>query len=477
LAALVVVVCDNPGEFNNPVDRENKNSIWHDTSVMGSCKETGSGGELNYWTNETCWKCDRPTVTLKGEGKDVEVDSGTTAGWVKFKELTLQSGGSGDWQKLLDVKGEVGETFDATATLKMTDGSEVSLKEWPKVDKYIIEYTVTKTCNNRNKNSNTVERYLKVNPMPDLSELTIVALDGKDQTVKENDAKDWNKAGVIIYKNNAPVTVEDALDKVTVKVVVGSSYSQEYSKPVDLSAVKLPSTAKAGDKYVITYSASYEGKKATLEISVTIVEGAVSLVEPVIVLNPYRPTLTGKAVDAVDTMMTVGSTDNNYVEKGVKSVYYEKGGSKVEIKGVDSTWRQTPFITNMRSSSARKVNYRVNGDGANYSLKTETRTVYLVGGDACEDEDGRIDKTPPEITFKGPDNIAAGMSWYGKGVDTSWAVTNKDIAGDGTEGYKYYIDFAGLDPRKPVANTYKITYVGLGKCGGTITKERTITVK
>ena len=84
------------------------------------------------------------------------------------------------------------------------------------------------------------------------------------------------------------------------------------------------------------------------------------------------------------------------------------------------------------------------------------------------------DKTAPTVNVS-VSEIPAGTPWD---HFSSWTVTNKDENGGGA-AFKYFIDFNGLDPDKPVAKSggYKVTFVGLGKCGGITEMEKTITVK
>jgi len=314
----------------------------------------------------------------------------------------------------------------------------------------------------------------------DLSELRIVATSSENQSVRENEVLYWNNTGVKIYKDNKEVPVDKALEKVVVNGV-WNSYTQEYNnntKPIDLNAVRLTSTAKAGDKYVITYYASYEGKSATLEISVLIVEGVSSYVDPVIVLKPYRPTLTGRAVEVKDTMMFMSgagiTVDPVFKDPGIAEVYYMKGGVKNSVDV--SLVKITPPKFSPAIVGRKDATYKLDGDGKNYATKTELRYVYLIGGVRCEDDNGKmIEQTKPEITFVGSDplTISTDVAWN---YDYSWNVTYKDDNFN-TSAFKYYIDFDGLKPEKPEVGTYNITYVGLGACGGIQTKVRTIKVQ
>jgi hypothetical protein len=199
----------------------------------------------------------------------------------------------------------------------------------------------------------------------------------------------------------------------------------------------------------------------------------------VIVLANYKHKLKdGTVIDGYpDTMLTVpGSTNDNYKEKGVEKVYYMKDGKEEPAdKSLVTTKNPSPFITNQNSSGTRTVNYDI-AAAQGYAAANVKRNVFLVDN-TCEE--GKIE---PEVklitgdtTGVTPLSIPAGVVWD---YNNSWSVTNKDELGDGSAGFKYFIHFNGLNPNNPKAgSTYKITYVGLGKCGGIRERERTITVK
>jgi hypothetical protein len=184
---------------------------------------------------------------------------------------------------------------------------------------------------------------------------------------------------------------------------------------------------------------------------------------PIIELNPYRHNWNGKTVEYRDTIIDIGGT---YIEKGVKRVYYiDKDGKEVQVNATVPT--PNPPGTSSSVSVQRNVSYTLPA-GNGYASATATRKVFLLEMGMCET---KFD--PPTITLAGNKDLTidAGKRWD---YDASWSVRGNDDTG---RGWPYLIDFNGLDPEKPKAGTYTITYVAIGGCGAMKAETRTVTVK
>jgi len=483
LASLTVFVCYNPEKeevdiggkkykgYSNPLDKDGDNYLY------GNKDENCTPEHLFDPQDTHCNPpCDPviPTITLVG---DQSVTIGTHQ-LAEFRKWMHFDGGS--WDNLITFdKGQSGSINPTTRDPCLKEGgSGVCKSSFTEAEKntvkkgdYIIQYRVIKVAANGDTTCGAVtpqaikERVLICTTYvaPDTATPVITLLGDKEAEFR---------VGTTYTDRGVTVSVGE-LDSIVVKGI-NNNFSQKLTKPITASAPPINITgAVAGNTYTITYHASYKGKSAVPMVrNVKVIAEVTSNVPAVIVLAGYKHKLkNGTVIDGYpDTMLFVGSTNENYKEKGVEKVYYMKDGAEVALdKNLVTTKNPSPFITGQSSSGTRTVNYDI-AAAPGYAAANVKRNVFLVDNDC---EEGKI---VPEVKESGSSEIPAGVVWD---YNSSWSVTNRDELGNGTAGYKYFIHFNGLDPNNPKvkAGGYKITYVGLGKCGGITELERTITVK
>jgi hypothetical protein len=369
---------------------------------------------------------------------------------------------------------------------KLTRGGNdmvyVPSNKTPEVGIYVIIYRLEKPECNGIKPSIEITRRLTVVDAPAGADTVApkIALAG-DKTVRitQGNTASYRDEGVTVTLAGAP----HSLDSI---VVTGSgSYRQKVTTH---SEIRIPPDAVAEYSYTITYYASNpnnSSRRATETRTVRVDEPSVGpTITPVIILKPYTHKLkNGTTVLWPDTMLVAGSTNNDYKEKGVEEVYYESSAGKTVLdNNLVTVTLPSSFITG-GAAGQKRVNYRIPSDDSKYTEKIEYRNVYLVGKvDVGNEECGY--KADPVINFVGTEalEIPKDTPWN---HESSWSVTNKDAPsaddpyGYGAAGYKYFIYMGTpeLNWREPAPGTYTITYVGLGRCGSTAERTRTVTVR
>jgi len=487
LTALTVFVCDDPKVFDNPLDKDGDNYLFGDTTDEKGKLETGGNGQANLFDSSKYEQCDpvNPTLTLKSTSPVTL----TTVDVVKFNELMNINQAPGWFDSLITyTKGKNGTAdvkpvppcVSVRSANKYGDCMEWSARDkTPDPGEYRIWYRVEKKECNKKVPYDEKDRLLtvKLYEAPDSGTPVIALLGEKNVDIKEGAAA-YSDRGVVVTLNGA--NNMNLLDSVVVRGS-GNYYLKVDSKPISFTDVKLPNNPTVGSTYTITYYASYKSPSGNYpttnatEVRNVSVTADNAKLPAVIVLKPYRHKLKdGTGVDAPDTMLPAGKTDNDYIEKGVEKVYWLNGTTEVALQtGSVKITKASPFITNQSFSAAgREVSYSID-PGSGYDGVTVKRRVFLTSNEC---EEGPI---APNITFRGSDTIPANTPWS---YSDSWSVENRqDTDFIGRTGIKYFIHFNGLDPNKPVAKAggYKITYVGLGACTGapSAEKERIIFVK
>lgn len=465
-ASVAVLVCTGV-DYNNPLDEKGTNYL---NGLTGrdsvDALVTDDSGRAAYFTDPGRFTCDRsaPALTLVGD-KSPTIYTNEPAEFRKWMNLD----GLG-WDRLIkwDRKYTDVTIKDAKLTRNGTDAIPFNPNVVPDAsdNPYIIVYTAERPpCPGDDAPyKSTASRSLTIKQFTEIdSTRPIIGLIGGTQvSVIEGDK--YIDQGVTITfqgKDIAP----GALDSI---VITGPSKSSVKKPITNYDGVVVPTTA-VGATYTITYYATAaNGYSATpVARKVTVMEKSqVGTPKAVIELNPYKHTIGGKTIYHKDTAIVSGGT---YVEKGVKRAYYVKDGKEILVTGVSVELPATPN-TNGAASTQRSLAYKL-GAGAGWAkADDETRYVYLVDT-LC---DGKV---PPEITEKGSSTIKAGQEWK---YNDSWSVTNKDTDDGvpvGGAGKQYIIDFGGMDPKNPRPGEYTVTYVGLGGCGSTASKERKIKVE
>lgn len=499
LVSLVMFVCYDPkqeGGFQNPVDKDGDNYKWGctDTTICpDSLLNMGDDGEAIIFDTSVFKRCDavNPTLALRETGekkinteelsefkKLMNIDQGS--GW--FDSLITYTKGTNGSAELILMNPCVSEraATSYSGCMEWTDKNKM-----PPIGKYRIWYRVEKPmCNGKvpyaeKSRELLIEEYIE----PDDGTPEIELLGEPNTEVKEGGVP-YSDRGVVVTLNSSRNM--NLLDSVVVKGT-NNNYKLTVVRPstasINFADVKLDNNPPAGNTYTVTYYASYKSKTSNVTTYATAVRNVKVTADlakqpAVIVLKFYRHKLKdGTPVDAPDTMLTAGSNDANYEEKGVDKVYWLNGGTEVSLPTTSVIiTRQSPFVTGQTPTSSgvgRTVTYDLPGGTGYDNAVPVKRSVFLTATD-CEDP-----ATAPTIVFNGSDTIPAGTEWD---YASSWSVGNRqDTDYYGTTGYKYFIYFNGLDPKKPAVKSggYKITYVGLGKCAGapSTERERTIIVR
>lgn len=492
LAVLTVLLCENPDVFDNPLDKDggkNKNYLYGDTTDEKKKLDVGADGEAKLFDTSEFKICDGrdPTLTLK-VGPIETMDSGDVS---KFNRLMNFDGSY--WKELIEFTKGDGTVDPVPVEPCLSKGADRDgCIPWPERNKtpgegdYNIRYKVAKPkCNNKIPTA-VKDLSLRINKYeaPDSGTPVIVV---QGQTAVEI------RSGETYEDRGATVSVGGTSNFAWFDSVVVTGPGDYRVKSTGFTSlddfktkVKIPANPTAGSTYTITYYASYTSPSGKYPKTYDTKARTVSVLvqqskEPaVIVLAGYAHKLkSGKTVYYPDTMMLAGgrSTNEDYErsEKGVDKVYWLNAGVETPLDK-NSVERTLPsnFITGQTvigGGTGKVVTYKIPG-GNGYDAGEARRNVFLVDPD-CEE----ATKEPTiNIPSSSSNEIQAGKVWD---YAASWTVVNNNTE-DGTlgnTGYKYFIDFNGLDPNNPKAGTYKITYVGLGKCGGTSELERTITVK
>ncbi|MDR2592794.1 MAG: hypothetical protein LBC59_08315 [Chitinispirillales bacterium] len=506
-AALVVFVCESP-EFNNPLDEKGTNFLENRDSAKAHKDEalaTDENGVAMFWADNTEKfrpNCDdvTPTIALVGASQ-ININTQQVQEFRKWMHFD-----DGQWAELITWgKGPNGKTepVPKEPCLKRGTGDcmQFSAQEknrTPDPNNYIIEYKVEKPLCRGATPYATVNRTLNVTQFiaVDTGRPVITVTGGLTAEVRVGNT--YTDMGATVNIGQGGPTNPGALDSVVVKGTnSGNTYSQTVRKPaagsIDFTSIVVPTTT-ANSTFSITYYASYRGNDNVVRTStairnVKVLEQQQSNVAPIIVLKPYKLKVpsSGKIIDYPDTMIYLSSaTNDSYREKGVDRVYYVSGGNETTVcsngcDGVVTTTRQPSFITGQNDPARKTVTYEIPA-GTGYASGAATRNVFLVYTEAqcVADEIAPVApivrKATATASNPNSDTIPAGVIWK---YDDTWTVTHSNALG--SAGFKYMIDFNGLDPYKPVPKSggggYEITYVGLGKCGETAELKRTIFVK
>jgi len=476
MTALAVFVCTDV-KFDNPLDADGTNYLGdYMSGLKGSdkdrCFKPDANGNPTFWSDTTCLpSCDGVNPGIKIVGKasvTTTTKPGDEASANDLKKwLHLDAG---NWKDIVDFdsgKGGTQQPYPPTVSLTKDGGGPIDLKTLVitkdtirlEPNTYTITYKVVKdTCIGKIPSA-VATRTLIVNKyVPPVGDITITVKTPNPVQIYEGTP--YQDLGADVYIGTT--LTASALDSVVVRDSRNNVVSRVVKPNDDFSKVKLSDNPKAGETFTVTYYASNGGKFKTAERKVEVKADQTTL-PAVIVLNNYTYKLNGKDVKWPDTMLYIGSA--NYVEKGAKA--YKNTGSGIgdEITGPNVV-TITPPAFGGNDNITKQVDYRVEA-GNGYGAASKKRNVHMVEKE-CDV------KTAPTVNVS-VSEITAGTPWD---YDKSWSVINKDENGGGA-AFKYFIDFNGLDPDKPVAKTggYKVTFVGLGKCGGITEKETTITVK
>jgi len=469
LAALTVFVCTEP-KYNNPIDKDGDKESYlggraDDPDYPEDCKALtlGSDGIPIFFTDQKCKPCDAtmPKLTLVGP-KSVTIDEKDDASFRKWMNK-----GGGIWDSLITWDA----SYEVNVKVRLTKGgvTDIDDKQIPPVGDYMIIYRIEKDNCDPSKPPYGREESRGLTVIPWVAEdndTARIILTG-DKTIDVKQGSTYVDDGVTVTVGGRDSTAK-MLDSVTVKF--GSKVEQTLKdKPIVFSKISINTNVAVESRYTITYYASRPGKNSVkAERTLNIVEASpTGWPEAVIVLDTYRYSVGGKTLDSPDTVMTIGSKDSDYKEKGVKEAYYtDKEGKKSIPPGSVSIVPPTGSSTigSTRAPAERKYRYEL-GDGSGYKGVSVSRTVFMVDN-TCEGPA----KPLVELSPTGDLEITAGVTWdYAK----SWKVTNKDIVEQenpnafGSNGFQFIVDFDGgkLDPKSPKAGTYTVTYVGLSKCG------------
>lgn len=484
IAALAVFVCTDV-KFDNPLDEKGSNYLGgYMSGLKGSdedrCLKLDGSGKPVFWSDTTCLpNCDGidPNIDLVGPGSVTTTTKpgSEDAANVLKKWLHLDGGA---WNNIITYgpgNGGSQQPFPQEPCLTKDGGDGSCINLTNKITKdtimlepsttYKITYKVVKdTCNGKVPSAPIARVLMVTQYIPPVGDLKINLLGENPAQVKVG--APYVDGKVIVSVGGTPNP--GALDSVVVRNSQNDVVSKVVKPNDDFSGVKLSDNPPAGSTFTVTYYASYTnpstGQTATPQTAVRTVQVIPdeSTLSAVIVLNPYKHKLSsGKVVEGPDTMLYIGSA--NYVEKGAKA--YKSTGE--EIVGSNVVNITPPAFGS--DNITQQVDYRVEA-GTGYGSASKKRNVHMVDK-TCDD------KTEPtvNVSTSWTGEIPAGTVWD---YDRVWYVLNKDENGGGA-AFKYFIDFDGLDPNKPVAKSggYKITFVGLGKCGGINEKEVPLTVK
>jgi len=491
LASLTVFVCYNPENeevggkkgYVNPLDEKGSNYLGDYMSGLNGlsdkdkerCLKPDPNGNPTFWSDTTCLpSCDGVNPGIKIVGKPsvtTTTKPGDEASANELKKWLHLDGGN--WKEIVyydSGKGGTQQPYPPTVSLTKDGGEDIDLKTLVitkdtirlEPNTYTITYKVVKdTCIGKIPSA-VVTRSLIVNKYipPVGGEITIMVNTPNPAQIYEGNP--YTDQGADVYIGTTPIP--SALDSVVVRDSKNNVVSRVVKPNGDFSKVKLSDNPKVGDTFTVTYYANYPGMPSKTAVrSVEVIVDQTTL-PAVIALNNYTYKLkSGKEAKWPDTMLY--NWKGAYVEKGAKA--YKNTGSGIgdEITGPNVVTITTPeFGDNV----TKQVDYRVEA-GNGYGAASKKRNVHMV--DTCED------KTAPEVRVSNSnwrDDIPAGTPWD---YDKVWIVTSKDE--NIGNGFKYFIDFDGLDPDKPVPKSggYKITFVGLGRCGGVTELTKTLTVK
>ena len=482
LAAMLTIVCIK-ADFNNPLDEKGKNFLEGNQSVEKDVAlDTNENGVAAYFTNPAL-RCDKtpPELTLKGaQSVTIYTDN---PGQVELNRLMGQSS-SGGWNDVVEWKEE-----NVSVTAKLTRGGTTEVpyspNAMPEPGNYIIVYTAVKT-------SKCEGVVIKPTDKPrGLLILEFVGVDDRfpsvtlrGQTEVDVDIGDsYTDPGVTVRDGDGtteiPLTsivVMDSRNNPVINITTGTSTQDKLTQ--------LSNQLSTMNNKVATYTIIYNVtsptnvKTASSQRTVKFVEKNVAgLPTPVIVLNTYKHVYDGKTIEHMDTALIAGGT---YREIGVKEAYYMKEGQKIDIKSSVII----PTVSSSQTSSPRQFNvqYRVEPSANNYQAATTNRYVYVWDRD-CEEN-----FTPPTITWNDGfgDALTLKLSDGPWNYIISWSATNNDEAL--TTARKYLVDLGGMERLEKngdgsssnravlKAGTFTVTYVGLGGCGRTTVKTRTVTV-
>ncbi|MDR0331825.1 MAG: hypothetical protein LBH93_08990 [Chitinispirillales bacterium] len=465
-AALIAFVCTDV-KFDNPLDEKGTNFLYKDTSFLNnkdSVLKTNDNGTADLFSSPK-YQCDKvaPIVTLVGS-----------------KEVSINTSESNRFRELVGNEGNIMFNVGTPKTPELTDGTGKRV-EYPsggmpgKGTGYVITYIVEKDpCPDGVTPRGTAERILNIteyNCSP--TDSAVVWLEPGGQATHSFEVNTpYRDPGVRAYYNNRSCgggeEVPLPLDSIVVKDG-GAVIQRLVTSPVNASGVDVPNTV--AKSYTVTYYTHAPGGRlasATRTVTVTpkYDEGPIVTV----VLKSYKHSIGGKTIEHPDTSVFIGGT---YREIGVESVYFMSGGNKVTLNDSVVAIVSSPSTT---SAGQKSASYMVQGgtapNGANYRGVTISRYVYVAfPRNDCDGGD-----IPPTVTTTGTGNLSLSIS--GDKWEEKWKTGFTATGNDGYTAWQYIVDRGTLDPGNLTpGSTHNVTYVGLGRCGGTTaTANGTVTV-
>ena len=470
-------------------------------SADGDCEFTGWTGELNIKdANVTIMMDGNKTLTANfqiidstqpwcdGTPPQLTLVGGTTTIYTNDGQAELNrlmGRGTDGWTGVVSWTGEGVKMADVRLTVGGVADVAWAPGSMPAPGQYVIVYRATKdTCRGVVPEA-VVQRglviieYIVSNENPPivrlLGQVIVSVAIGQPYIDPGVDAQEAN--GTVIPLDSIRVTNDNGGS-------VGISIIKAATTQAALSQLNTQLTAKNGvaGTYVVTYYVTSKipgnGKTAVVSRTVEFKEmSSVGLPIPVIVLNKYTHSFGGKTIEHVDTAFAAGGA---YREIGVKEVYYMKDGVKTSIPVVNVT---LPSVQGSNTPVQRTAVYTLPASANTYQSAIATRYVYIWDRD-CEPD--KLD--PPTITWSDGlgDALTLKLSDSPWDYRNSWRASGNDDALTATR--KYLVDLGGLERLETSGDgsasnravlrtgTYTITYVGLGGCGGTTVKTRTLTV-
>ena len=480
LTALLLLVFCTKVEFDNPLDEKGTNFLYGDTSDRAekiAADPNGTSGLFDSTKNF----CDGtpPQLTLAGP-TSVTIKSNEPA------ELTKFMGKSDNgWNGVVNLSGE--GIVEASLTIGGVTPVKWDPGNVPAPGQYLIVYKATKNACKGKVPTTEVQRGLIVlEYIPPNETPPIVKTQGQNPFPVDI-GKDYVDPGVYATEGDGVTAIQ--LDSITVTSGAGVSVGINTIKPspantqAAIAQLNTQLTAKNGaaGTYTVTYYASsrINGKSASVSRTVEYRPGSsVGLPIPVIVLKKYTHSYGGKTIYHVDTAFATGGS---YREIGVEEVYYMKDGVKTTIQYPPEN---LPTVTGASVHSEKTATYTLQAKPNEYQAANATRYVTIWDG-FC-DNSGE-----PSIRWEdgGGDALTLSLSNGGEwNYIASWRVTGNDDMGNKARGY--LVDLGGLERKEtngdksptnramlvPRSAPYTITYVGLGGCGKTAVRTRTLTV-
>jgi formylglycine-generating enzyme required for sulfatase activity len=302
LAAVALFVCENPREFENPIDKEGSNYLYgRPYSIDDEWYCTGvndDGVALLFTDSSRCTdnpnipnnpSCDPVIPTIKLEGPpSVTIATDQIAEFRKWMHFDVES-----WDSLITYGKGTGGTVEPVPREPCLDtvggnGNCISFSEqyknnMPGYGSYIIRYMVEKSPCNGTTPYAVTQRTLNVSQYVAQDTGTpMIALtngEGLGIIISEGTYGTYWESGWTVTVNG--ISTPDALDSVVIEGTnSGNSYRQKVEKPAvgTIAFTSVVFTANAAGTYAITYYASYKGtsmsvaKTATATRNVTVLE-------------------------------------------------------------------------------------------------------------------------------------------------------------------------------------------------------------